>query len=410
MQAVTYQKPYTIVVEKVPIPELIESTDVIVKVIVSGLCGSDLHVYRHHEERLDKGTIMGHEFVGVVDKKGLDVKNLDIGDRVLSPFTTNCGECFYCTRGITCRCDKGKLYGWIAKGEGIHGAQTEYVRVPLADSTLVKCPEKISNIEALLAGDVFSTGLFCAENGIGNLSAIEREQSVIVVLGCGPVGLMSIVSAIHLGAKNVLAVDSIGERLQLAKDYGAMTVINFLNEDVYEMIKGITDTRGADVVLEAVGNNKALELAFKILRPAGIISSVGVHSGKVFPFSPEDGYNKNVTYKSGRCPARHMITKTLPLLEAKKYNVEKIVSHRFKLCDAVHGYTIFEQHLEGYSIPSSSSTPSINDNNINFSNSRRSKKVKEIELFENKSLAKTKRKQPIECEENPQQLLTTKIV
>ncbi|CAG8559412.1 3063_t:CDS:2 [Ambispora leptoticha] len=347
MEAVTYQEPYAIVVRRVPLPELIEPTDVIVKVIVSGLCGSDLHVYRGHQEGLDKGTIMGHEFVGIVDKKGLDVKNFEIGDRVLSPFTTNCGECFYCIRGVTCRCEKGKLYGWIVNGDGIHGAQTEYVRVPLADSTLVKCPEEISNIEALLAGDVLSTGLFCAENGIGNLSVIEREQSVIVVLGCGPVGLMSIVSATYLGAKNVLAVDNIDERLQLAKEYGAKTVINFSSEDVYEKIKSVTDTRGADVVLEVVGNNKALELAFKIIRPAGIISSVGVHTSKVFPFSPKNGYDKNLTYKSGRCPVRHMINKSLPLLVTKKYNVEKIVSHRFKLRDAVHGYTIFEKKLEG---------------------------------------------------------------
>ncbi|KAG9297484.1 hypothetical protein G9A89_020886 [Geosiphon pyriformis] len=295
MQAVTFHSSYSVEVKEVPFPKIIETTDVIVKVLVSSLCGSDLHVFRGIQKGQDKGTIMGHEFVGLVHEKGDQVNSLNIGDRVVSPFTTSCGQCFYCKKGITCRCEKG---------------------------------------------------FFCAENGLGHLSEKERAESVVIVLGSGPVGLMSIVAALHLGAKKVFAIDRVLERLKLAQELGAKC-LNFEKDDILEIIRKETDERGADVVLEVVGNNPALQFAFDLLRPAGVISSVGVHNSPTFPFSPKSGYDKNLTYKSGRCPVRNVIEKTIPLLQSKKYDVEKIISHRLPLADAPKAYNIFDNKLEG---------------------------------------------------------------
>ncbi|CAG8511245.1 11380_t:CDS:2, partial [Scutellospora calospora] len=357
MQAITFQQPFKVLIKTVPIPEILQDTDVIVKTCVSGLCGSDLH---GNEVGIDKDTVMGHEFMGIVSEVGSDVKDLKVGDRVLSPFTICCGECFYCCRGMTCRCEKGHLFGWVENGHGIHGGQAEYVRVPLASSTLVKIPEGITDKTALLLGDVMSTGYFCAENGLNGLKSQlsylkqykfedqnkeEFDNIVMVVVGCGPVGLMSIVAAIYLGVKNLFSIDSIQERLEIAKDFGAIP-IHLIEENPIEKIKEITDGRGADIVLEAVGNTSALELAFKLIRPAGVLSSVGMNYSNTFPFKPKEGYDKNVTYISGRCPVRQILAKTIPFALSKKFNFEKIITHEMKLCDGEKAYEIFEKKLD----------------------------------------------------------------
>ncbi|CAG8825812.1 31174_t:CDS:2, partial [Racocetra persica] len=300
-----------------------------------------------NEVGIEKDTIMGHEFMGIVNEVGSSVNDFKVGDRVLSPFTTCCGECFYCCRGMTCRCEKVQLFGWVENGYGLHGGQTEYIRVPLASSTLVKVPDEISDNTALLLGDVLSTGYFCAENGLKELAPQlsylkqykldyqkkdEYDDIVVVVVGCGPVGLMSIASAIYLGVKNIFSVDSIQERLELAKDFGA-TPIHLIEDNPIERIKEITNGRGADIVLEAVGNSSALDLSFKLLRPAGVLSSIGLNTSNLFPFSPTNGYDKNLKYISGRCPVRRVLTKTIPFALSKKFNFEKIITHEMKLCD-----------------------------------------------------------------------------
>ncbi|CAG8461770.1 13902_t:CDS:2 [Cetraspora pellucida] len=340
MQAITFQQPFKVLVKTVPIPKIIQDTDVIVKICVSGLCGSDLH---GNDVGNEKDTIMGHEFMGIVNEVGSKVNDFKVGDRVLSPFTTCC-----------------QLFGWIENGYGIHGGQAEYVRVPLASSTLVKIPDEISDNTALLLGDVISTGYFCAENGLNELAPQlsylkqykldyqkkdEYDDIVVVVVGCGPVGLMSIASAICLGVKNIFSIDSIQERLELAKDFGA-TPIHLIEDDPIERIKEITNGRGADIVLEVVGNSSALDLSFKLLRRAGVLSSVGLNNSNMFPFSPKDGYNKNIKYISGRCPARQILAKTIPLVLSKKFNFEKIITHEMKLSDGEKAYEIFEKKLD----------------------------------------------------------------
>ena len=339
MKAITFQGKEKLSFETVTDPSIIQPTDVIVKVVLTAICGSDLHVYREHEKGLDYGTVMGHEFFGEVVEIGSAVTGLKKGDRVVSPFTTSCGVCYFCKIGLTCRCQQGQLYGWVEHGHGLHGAQAEYVRVPLADSTLVKSPEGLSEEQVLLTGDIFSTGYFCAEN------AGVRPGGRYVVLGCGPVGLMAILAAKIQGADEIWAVDSVPERMAIAQRYGAV-VVDLSKTDAKQFILEQTNGIGADAVMEVVGNPSAQQLAFDVVRPGGIISSVGVHTANNFTFSPVDAYNKNITYKTGRCPARHYMSKLLPLLGDQQIDLSAIISHRLPLAQGVEGYRIFDQKLD----------------------------------------------------------------
>ncbi|WP_339784578.1 alcohol dehydrogenase family protein [uncultured Imperialibacter sp.] len=339
MKAITFQGKEKLSFETVADPTIIQPTDVIVKVALTAICGSDLHVYREDEKGLDYGTVMGHEFFGEVVEIGSAVTGLKKGDRVVSPFTTSCGVCYFCKIGLTCRCQQGQLYGWVEHGHGLHGAQAEYVRVPLADSTLVKSPDGLSEEQVLLTGDIFSTGYFCAEN------AGVRPGGRYVVLGCGPVGLMAILAAKIQGADEIWAVDSVPERLAIAQRYGAVAV-DLSKTDAKQFILEQTNGIGADAVMEVVGNPSAQQLAFDVVRPGGIISSVGVHTASNFTFSPVDAYNKNITYKTGRCPARHYMSKLLPLLGDQQIDLSAIISHRLPLAQGVEGYRIFDQKLD----------------------------------------------------------------
>ncbi len=339
MKALTFNGKQTIKYESVPDPQIKTSKDVIVKVLLSAICGSDLHVYHERETGLDYGTVMGHEFVGEIVEIGREVKFFQKSDVVFSPFTTNCGKCFYCRKGLTARCTEGQLFGWVENDIGLHGGQADYVRVPLADSTLHRLPEDVSLEEGLLLGDIFSTGYFCAE-----MAEISPE-GIYVTIGCGPVGLLAILGARDLGAEKIYAVDSIPERLALAKNFGAMP-INYQSDDPIEILRDATDGRGADAVLEIVGNASAGRSAFELIRPGGIISTVGVHTEKYITFSPVEAYNKNITYKIGRCSARYYMERLLPIVQSKKYNLVSIISHRLPLDNGVRGYEIFDKKLE----------------------------------------------------------------
>lgn len=334
MKALTFHGKHHIQYESIPDPEIIQPTDVIVKVKVCAICGSDLHAYHEHEKGLDHGTAMGHEFSGEIVAIGKEVKSLRVGDLVMSPFTTSCGNCFYCHIGLTCRCVQSQLFGWRENNHGLHGGQAELVRVPLADSSLMKLPEGISLEEGLLLGDILSTGFFCARQ------AEIKPNNTYAVIGCGPVGLLAILGAIEYGAEKIFAIDTVPERLTMAQKFGA-TVINAAHQNAIEILKEETDGRGADAVMEAVGNAATNQLAYDLIRPGGIISAVGVCTDLHLPFSPTDAYNKNLTYKVGRCPARFMMEQLAPMVQQKKYNITSIISHRMKLSEGVHGYDIF---------------------------------------------------------------------
>lgn len=334
MKALTFQGKEDIRYTSVDDPGIMDPGDAIVRVKACAICGSDLHVYHEREKGIDLGTAMGHEFTGEIVGVGGAVKKFLVGDQVMSPFTSSCGTCFYCQQGLTCRCIHSQLFGWREGGKGLHGGQSEFVRVPLADNTLVRIPDGVSREEALLLGDVLSTGFFCARQ------AEVKPGGTYAVIGCGPVGLMAVIGARELGAEHVFAVDTVLERLSKAEEFGA-TSINSSSGSVKERILEVTQGRGADGTLEAVGSTSAVRLAFDLVRPGGIVSSVGVCNDINLAFSPVEAYNKNLTYKIGRCPARFMIDKLTPLVQRKKYDIASIFTHRMKLPEGEKGYEIF---------------------------------------------------------------------
>jgi threonine dehydrogenase-like Zn-dependent dehydrogenase len=339
MQALTFGGIETILHQSVADPKILGESDAIVKIVMAGICGSDLHVYHGRETGLDEGTVMGHELAGIVIETGSEVKRFYKGARVLSPFTTSCGECYYCRIGLTCRCEKGNLFGWVQQGRGLHGAQAQYIRVPMADRTLVPLSNDLSDEKGLLLGDIFSTGYFCAEN------AGINSKGVYVVIGCGPVGLMTIIAAKNLGAEKLFAIDTVTNRLMKAKEFGAVP-LNLSTDNLKDEILNATHGYGADAVMEVVGSSSALQLAMEIVRPGGVISSAGVHTAAHFPFSPAQAYDKNLTYKTGRCPAHFYAEKLLREEVVQRYAVEDIITHRFSLQEGARAYEVFDKKLD----------------------------------------------------------------
>lgn len=341
MRALVFQGIEQIGWEKVEDPATREPGDALIRVRLAGLCGSDLHVYHGRERGLDPGTVMGHEAVGEVVAAGPEAGPLQEGDRVHAPFSVSCGACFYCGRGLTSRCVESRLFGWVEKGEGLHGAQAELLRVPLAAATLVRVPDGVSDEEALLLGDVLSTGFFCAD-----LSEIGPGETC-AVLGCGAVGLSAILGARERGAAAVYAVDSVADRLERADAFGA-TPVRLGAEDPVTVLHGATGGRGADAVLEAVGTPQATRLAYEIVRPGGAIAAAGVHTEEALAFSPGEAYDKNITYRAGRCPARQYMERLAPVVQSGRYDVASILSHRLPLSRGPEAYRRFAAREPGW--------------------------------------------------------------
>ncbi|MSR61953.1 MAG: alcohol dehydrogenase [Planctomycetes bacterium] len=337
MRALAFHAPFSLRCESVPEPRLEAPTDVLLRVDLAAICGSDLHVYRGVEAGLDAGTVMGHEFLGTVIEAGAEVRRWKPGARVVSPFSTSCGACFFCRRALPSRCEMGQLFGWVEHGRGLHGGQAEYVRVPLADATLVELPAGVPEEQALLAGDVLSTGLFAAENG-----GVQRDD-LVCVLGCGPVGLAAVIGALSLGARSVIAVDSVPERRALAERFGAQAVDLGSAE---ARVRAASEQRGADVVLEVVGSPQASALAYQLVRIGGTISAPGVHNEPTFAFSPGKVYDKNLTYRAGRAPARAYMERVLARLASGGLDVAALFSHRMALEDGPRGYALFDEKRE----------------------------------------------------------------
>jgi threonine dehydrogenase-like Zn-dependent dehydrogenase len=340
MRALAYHGVRDLRVETVPDPVLLAPTDAIVAVRLAAICGSDLHVWHGRETGLDTGTVMGHEFLGEVVEVGREVSRLEPGDRVVSPFTTSCGACFYCIHGLPARCTGGQLFGWVERGAGLHGGQAELVRVPLADTTLFPLPRELAPEAGLLLGDVLSTGWHAAV--MGGVS----PGAVTAVVGCGPVGLMAVVAARELGAERIFALDTVPERLELATRFGA-TPVNLKEADPVAAVRDATGGRGADAVMEAVGSPEATTLAFALARPGGTLAAVGVHHEAAFPFSPGAAYDKNLTYRIGRCPVRHYMERLLPVAERRQNELAALFTHRIPLDQSPEGYRIFDTKAEG---------------------------------------------------------------
>ncbi|QMU55933.1 MAG: zinc-binding dehydrogenase [Candidatus Mycalebacterium zealandia] len=339
MKAVIYNKPGDVSVEKIADPKIQDERDVILRVTKSAVCGSDLHFYRGIVP-MDEGFVVGHEFMGVIEEVGKGARGLKKGDRVVAPFWVSCGSCVHCKNGLPTSCGGGG--GCFGFGEGFGGyggGQAEFVRVALADTTLEKVPEKIEDEKLLFLGDVFSTSYYCAE-----LADIKPGQTV-VIYGDGPLGLLAVPSARLFGAAEIIVVGHHKYRLDMAKKAGADTVINSSKEDATERIMDITGGVGADAALECIGSQDALLDTFKVTRPGGVISFIGLFLEPV-PVPMLDFYLKNFTLRGGVCPAKNYITKLLPLVENGTVDPSFIITHDLPLADTPKGYEIMDKRTD----------------------------------------------------------------
>jgi len=341
MNAITFHDIERLVHETVPDPRILEPTDAVVRVRVAGICGSDLHPYFGRERGLDRGTVMGHELLGEIVEVGADVRAFEVGDRVVAPFSTSCGTCFYCRSGLTARCERGQLFGWVQEGRGLQGAQAELVRIPLADGTLVAVPDALDDAVALLAGDILSTAAFGADlAGVG-------AGDLVAVVGCGPVGLLAVRAALARGAREVVAVDTVASRLEAARRFGA-TPVNLATEDPVALTRERSGGRGADGAVEAVGSPEATRLAADLLRLGGSLAAIGVHTEPHLALAPAEIYDRNLHYSAGRCPARHYMPASLAWAERDQALIATLVSHRLPLSEGVAAYRRFAAREEGW--------------------------------------------------------------
>jgi threonine dehydrogenase-like Zn-dependent dehydrogenase len=348
MQAITFCGVGAVELADRPEPQLEQPGDALVRVTTAAICGSDLHIVEGRDRGVRPGTILGHEFVGVVEALAGEVPGLAAGDRVLAPFTVSCGDCFFCRRGLTARCVQSRCFGFVGDGgEGLEGAQAELVRVPLAGSTLLRVPaaksdgSAVADEEVLFLGDVFSTAVACAEG------AAFAAGDTVVVIGCGPVGLLCVVAARWLGAGAVVAVDSVGYRLDKAAALGATAVeLGRAGKAggagaLQTLVAELTGGRGADAALEAVGSAAALDLALQVVRPGGVVSVAGYHTDDVYPLPIPAAYAKNLTLRFGRCSARAVMERLLPRVLAERLPLTAIISHVLPLRDGPRGYELF---------------------------------------------------------------------
>ena len=331
MKALIWHKNGTTEIVEKEIPEIKDERDAIVKVQLSSICTSDLHIIHGAVPRAIPETVLGHEFVGEIVKTGSAVKNLKSGDRVAANCETFCGECFFCKKGFINNCEKG---GWEL-GCRIDGCQAEYVRVPFADTGLTKLPENVSYENALFVGDILSSGYFGAE-----MCEIQKGDT-IAVIGAGPVGLCAMMCAKYSGANCVIAIDIDDSRLEIAKKENlADYFINPDKTDVEKEVKNLTHNRGADGVIECAGGKNTFEMSWKIARPNAIVGVVAMYEeNQILPL-PEM-YGKNLTFKTGGVDAIHC-KKLVDLISEGKISTDFLITHKVSLENIQKGYEIFQ--------------------------------------------------------------------
>ena len=336
MKSLVYKDTGKIELVEKPMPVLQSDRDAVVKVELSSICTSDLHIVRGFVPRANKNIVLGHEFAGTVVSVGAAVKNLKPGDRVSANCETFCGECWFCQRGFVNNCENG---GWEL-GCRIDGCHAQYVRVPYADTGLTKLPDNVSFENALFVGDILSSGWWGAE-----ICEI-KDGDIIAVIGAGPVGLCSMLSAKLQGASKIVAIDIDETRLEIAKRENlADYFINPLKDDVCKIIKDLTQGRGADCVIEAAGAKNTFELAYKIARPNAIVAVVAMYEeNQILPL-PEM-YGKNLTFKTGGVDASKC-RELVKLISENKINTDFLITHRYKLEDIIEAYKFFESKSDG---------------------------------------------------------------
>jgi 2-desacetyl-2-hydroxyethyl bacteriochlorophyllide A dehydrogenase len=332
VRAVTFQEPGRIALEERPEPETRASDDAVVRVEATGICGSDLHIY-HGRIKMEPGFVIGHEFVGTVLEAGDAVTRVGVGDRVLGCFHTACGACFFCMRGAYHACDEARVFGHGATLGSLQGAQAEQVLVPRANLTLRRVPDGMSDDAALFAGDVMGTGYHAV------VDAGVRAGDTVAVLGLGPVGLCAVQVAKASGAAAVIAVDTVPERLDVARSFGAQAV-HLTEEDPRAAVQAATEKRGADICVDAVGHPEALDLAARMTRKAGTVSAIGVYAERVEVHMGVI-WIKALTLRTGRANVIAHVDSVLGMMSAGVLDPSPLVSRHMALDDAAEAYEAY---------------------------------------------------------------------
>ncbi|HST53736.1 MAG TPA: zinc-dependent alcohol dehydrogenase [Pyrinomonadaceae bacterium] len=362
-------------VEQVPDPKILNRRDAIVQISSTAICGSDLHLYNHFIPTMEKGDILGHEFMGEIVEVGSDVKNRKVGDRVVVSFPISCGKCFFCKQEMYSLCENSNPNAWMAEKlfghspcgiygyshltGGFAGGQAEYARVPFADVGTLKVPDTLSDEQVVFLSDIFPTGYMGAE------MCDIKPGDTIAVWGCGPVGQFSIRSAFLLGAERVIAIDRFPERLAMAAASGAET-INYEEVNTYDALMELTGGRGPDsciddVGLEAHGGHGivyaydrakqmlgaesdrpiALREAIMACRNGGTVSVMGVYGGFIDKFPMGSFMNRSLKMRTGQCHVQHYWGKLLEHIERGDIDPSFVITHRMSLDDAPQGFDTF---------------------------------------------------------------------
>jgi threonine dehydrogenase-like Zn-dependent dehydrogenase len=375
MKALCWYGTNDVRIARVPDPKILNPRDAIVKVTLTAICGSDLHLLDGFIPTMKRGDILGHEFMGEVVEVGRENTKLAVGDRVVVPFTIACGRCFFCDRQLWSACDNSnpnawmadKLYGFSSSGlfgyshmmGGYAGGQAEYVRVPFADVGPIKVPPQLSDEQVLFISDIFPTGYMAAEN------CNIQPGDTIAIWGCGPVGQFAIQSAWMLGAGRVIAIDREPERLRMAVDNGKAETINYEEKDVFETLREMTGGHGPDACIDAVGLEAhgtsldyyydkaktaafmatdritALRQAIMACRKGGTVSIPGVYGGFLDKLPFGAAFHKGLTLKMGQT---HMMRYMGPLMDrVAKGEIDPsfVITHRLRLDDAPNAYKMF---------------------------------------------------------------------
>jgi 2-desacetyl-2-hydroxyethyl bacteriochlorophyllide A dehydrogenase len=334
MRAVTFQEPGVVSVEERPQPELIEPDDAIVRIEATGVCGSDLHIY-HGRVQIEPGFTIGHEYVGTVIAAGDAVTAVAPGDRVLGTFHTACGECFFCRRREYHRCVQSRTFGHGATLGSLQGTQAEEALVPHANLVLRRVPDGMASDVALFAGDVMGTGFHAA------VASGLQPGDVAAVLGLGPVGLCAVQAARAIGAARVLAIDSVPERLEVARALGGEP-LHLDEDDVRAAARAATEDRGVDVCIDAVGHPQALEQAIRLTRPCGSVQCIGVYAERA---EVHMGllWLKSLTLRGGQANVIAHVDRVLAMMSAGLLDPTPLVTHHMPLDDAPDAYATYDR-------------------------------------------------------------------
>lgn len=368
MKALTYGGVRTIEYKEVADPSIEKPDDLIVKITSTAICGSDLHLIHGMIPKMPTGFILGHEAMGIVEETGPDIRRLKKGDRVIIPFPVACGHCWYCEHDLWSQCDEsnahgevGGIFGYSELFGGYDGGQAEYLRVPYGNVGPKLVPEDLTDEQLLFLTDILPTSYWgtIVNGGV-------KPGDTVVVLGCGPVGLLAQKWAAYAGAKRIIAVDQVEYRLKHAQNFNHVETINLDDfENTGEYIKEITNG-GADVVIDCVGmdgkmsmieriesmlklqggSKSAIEISAQAVRKGGTVSIVGVYGAKynLFPFG--DFFSRNVTLKMGQCPAHSYVEPILSLIQRGLFDARDIITHQIPLSQGSYGYEIFDHKLE----------------------------------------------------------------